>query len=213
MVRTTNFDELYPLTLGVGGSVLEVANSSNSGYYPDVVGELGDLTVVQLYGITSLSSNMGDNTVGSVLTTVQTSPWVAQFAVPSNSAAPSIGSNVSITAVFDGAGTALAVGSNTVDLEIPFAATLIRATLLLDQASNTVLDVWSDAYGNYPPTIADAITGASPPTTSSAAKSQDTTLSGWTTSLAAGNTLRISIASNSAATRATLSLVAARGLP
>lgn len=213
-MKITAYDPEYSVWVAQGTTMLDASTGSNAGYGPDVDGEPGDLSVVALRQVVSLSSNMGDNTLGSVLTTVQSSPWVAQFAVASNAGAPSsLGSNVAITAVFDGGGAAVSTTTAVVDLEIPFSATIQRATLLLDQTSSTVVAVWRDAYGNYPPTIADAITGASPPTTSAAAKSQDATLSGWSTSISPGDTLRFAVASNSAATRITCSLVAVRGLP
>jgi len=212
-MKITAFNPDYTTWIAQGTTTLDAATGSNAGFGPDVEGDFGDLSVVGLRQQVSLASNMGDSTLGSVLTTIQTNPWVAQFAVPSNSApGASVGSNVTISAVFDGAGSAVATTA-CVDLEVPFAATITRATLLLDQASNTVVAVWRDAYANYPPTIADAITGASPPTTSATNKSQDTTLSGWTKTVNAGDTLRLSVASNSAATRITCSLVASRGMP
>lgn len=91
-------------------------------------------------------------------------------------------------------------------LTVPFDCTIIEATLLADIAGSMVLDIWKDTYGNYPPTDADSITAASPPTLVGAVKTTDTTLTGWTTSLAAGDVLAFNIDSCTAITRATLSL-------
>lgn len=110
-----------------------------------------------------------------------------------------------ITFVIDGGGSAITTGIKG-DLEIPFACTITRATLLADQSGSIVIDIWKDTYANYPPTDADSITSATPPTISSATKSQDATLSSWTTSIAAGDTLRFNVDSITTIQRVTLSL-------
>ena len=115
------------------------------------------------------------------------------------------GSIASIVYVIDGGGVVLTPGIKG-DLEIPFACQILRATLLADQVGSIVVDVWSDVFGNYPPTVADSITGAAPPTIVGATKSQDTTLTGWTTAVAAGNTLRFNVNSVATIQRVTLSL-------
>jgi hypothetical protein len=66
--------------------------------------------------------------------------------------------------------------------------------------------VWADTYGNYPPTNADTICAAAPPTIAAANKSIDTTLTGWTTALAAGTTLRFNVESVSLIERLALIL-------
>lgn len=110
-----------------------------------------------------------------------------------------------ITYVVDGGGAVIATGV-VGDLWVPFGVTILGATLLADQTGSVVVDIWSDAYGAYPPTDADSITGASPPTITAGVKAQDTTLSGWTTALPGGNTLRFNIDSVSAITRLTIAL-------
>ena len=107
--------------------------------------------------------------------------------------------------VIDGGGSAIATGVKG-DLEIPFACTINRATLLADQSGSIVIDIWKDGYANYPPTVADTITASAKPTLSGAAKSQDSTLTGWTTSISAGDILRFNVDSAATLTRVTLSL-------
>lgn len=91
-------------------------------------------------------------------------------------------------------------------LTVPFDCSIIEATLLADLPGNLVIDIWKDTYGNFPPTDADSITSASPPTLTGATKTTNTTLSGWTTSLAVGDILAFNVDSCSAISRATLSL-------
>ena len=110
-----------------------------------------------------------------------------------------------ITFVFDGGGSAPPAGTK-VYVRVPTAGTITKATLLADVAGTATLDVWKDTYDNYPPTVADTITASAKPAISSALKYQDTTLSGWTTSLNAGDILACNIDSCSTATRLTLQL-------
>jgi hypothetical protein len=110
-----------------------------------------------------------------------------------------------LTFVIDGGGSTITTGVKGF-LEIPFACTITRATALADQSGSIVVDVWKDTYANYPPTDADSITASAPPTISSAAKSQDATLSGWTTSVAAGDVLAFNVDSATSIQRVTISL-------
>lgn len=111
-----------------------------------------------------------------------------------------------ITTIIDGAGSVISAGVKG-DLRVPFAATITKATLLADQSGSIVVDIWKDTFANYPPTVADKITSATPPTLSSAAAVEDSTLSGWTTAISAGDTMRFNVNSTSTSiTRVTLVL-------
>ena len=99
--------------------------------------------------------------------------------------------------VIDGAGSAITTGFKGF-LEAPFAATINRGTLIADVTGNVVIDVWKSTYANAPPVAANTIVASAPLTITSAKKSQDTTLTGWTTSIAAGDILGFNV--NSAAT-------------
>jgi len=110
-----------------------------------------------------------------------------------------------ISFIIDGGGSAITTGIKG-DLEIPFDCTIQQATLLLDQSATFTLDIWKDTYANFPPTVADTITAAAKPSTSAATKDQDSTLTGWTTSVSAGDIIRFNVDANDNATRATISL-------
>lgn len=124
--------------------------------------------------------------------------------VPSTS-----GNNFAITMVFDGGGSVITTGIKG-DVEIPFNCVLSANRLFADQTGSIVVDIWKDAYANFPPTGADSITASAKPTISSSNKSQDTTLTGWTTSVVQGSILRFNVDSCATITRATLSLTANR---
>lgn len=110
-----------------------------------------------------------------------------------------------ITFVIDGGGTTITTGVKGY-LEIPFAGTINRATALADQSGSIVVDIWKDTYANYPPVDADSITASAPVTISSAVKSQDSTLTGWTTSVSAGDIFGFNVDSITTCQRVTISL-------
>jgi hypothetical protein len=116
---------------------------------------------------------------------------------------------VAIVFVIDGGGSAITTGIKG-DLTVPFDCTIVSATLLADQSGSIAIDVWKDSFASYPPTSADSITASAKPALSSAAKSRDTTLTGWTTSVSAGQTLRFNVDSAATLTRVTLILEAVR---
>lgn len=105
----------------------------------------------------------------------------------------------------DGGGSSLTTGVKG-DIYIPYTGTIASVTILADQVGDIVVDIWKDTYANYPPTDADSITAAAPPTIVSANKSQDNTLTGWSVVVTAGSTLRFNVDSVTNITRATLVL-------
>ena len=112
---------------------------------------------------------------------------------------------LTLTFIIDGGGSAITTGEKG-HLHIPFDCTIAQVTLLADQTGSIVIDIWKDGYGFFPPTDADSITGSSPPTISSAQKSQDSTLSGWTTYIYANDVLAFNVDSCTAIEKVTLSL-------
>lgn len=107
--------------------------------------------------------------------------------------------------VIDGGGATITTGVKA-DVEIGFDATITKWTLLADQSGSIVVNVWKDVYANYPPTSGDKITASAPPTISSATKGQSSTLTGWTTGINAGDTLRFNVDSVTSIQRVTLAL-------
>lgn len=112
---------------------------------------------------------------------------------------------ITITFIIDGAGTVIAAGQKG-HLEIPFAYTITGWTILADVSGSIVIDVWKDTYANFPPTVADTITGTEKPTISAAQKGQDLTLTTWITAIAAGDILAFNVDSCTTITRVVLTL-------
>lgn len=114
-----------------------------------------------------------------------------------------------IEIVIDNQAVAISTGIKLV-VEVPFACTITQAELLADQSGSIVVNIWKCTYAAFDPpttpTSANKITASAPPTISSAKKSTDSTLTGWTTSIAAGDVLTINVDSCTTITRVTLSL-------
>lgn len=107
--------------------------------------------------------------------------------------------------VVDGGGSVLTTGLKGFK-SFPVAGTITRARLLADQSGSIVIDIWKDTYANFPPTVADTITASAKPTLSTAQKSEDTTLTGWTTAVSAGDVFGFNVDSVTTITRILLEL-------
>lgn len=105
----------------------------------------------------------------------------------------------------DGGGAPITTGQKGY-IQVPFACTITAARSFADQSGSIVVDVWKDAYANYPPTDSDSITASAPITISATTKSEDATLTGWTKTIAAGDILGFNVDSVSTITRLTIVL-------
>lgn len=112
-----------------------------------------------------------------------------------------------INYVIDGGGSAITTGSKGF-VEIPFACTVNDWTIVADQSGSIVVDVKRATYSNFPTTA--SIAGSEKPTLSSVQKNQDTSLSTWTTSIAAGDILEFVVDSATTVQRVTLALQVTR---
>lgn len=86
---------------------------------------------------------------------------------------------------------------------VPFAGTITAWSIVADQVGSCVFDVWKDTTI---PTVADTITASAKPTLTAAQNDYSTTLTGWTTSVAAGDILGFNLDSSSTITTATLQI-------
>jgi len=170
---------------GVGGSAFEplptLANHDHSG-------DVGD-------GGTFDAANLGSGAAanGAVLAADGSggAAWEARYG--------------GFAIVLDGGGSQLSTGVHLY-FEIPFDCEIVSARLMAKESGSIVIDLWKDTYANSPPTVADSITASAKPTLSSAQKSEDTTLTGWTKTLSAGNYLGVNVDSVTTITQVTLSL-------
>lgn len=110
---------------------------------------------------------------------------------------------MNLTYTIDGGGNVLATGSHGY-MEVPFDATIIGWVILADQSGSCVVDVKKATYSGFPTTA--SIAASAKPTLSTAQKNKDTTLTGWTTSLASGDLLEFVVDSVTTCTRVTVIL-------
>ena len=110
-----------------------------------------------------------------------------------------------LNVVINGNGAVVSTGVK-LDVVMDFACTIVGVTTLADQTGSIVVNIWKDVHANFPPTVADKITASAPPTISAGTKAQDTTLTGWTTAISAGDVLRFNVDSCSSIRRATVAL-------
>ncbi len=121
-----------------------------------------------------------------------------------------LGETVSIVFIIDGGGSAITTGLKGF-VPIPFACTITAARLYADQSGSIVIDIFKDTFANYPPVDADSITASAQPTITTAVKSEDTTLTGWTTTIVAGDILGFNVDSITNHERVTVELEVTKG--
>lgn len=92
-----------------------------------------------------------------------------------------------------GNGLAVITSGSCGYIEVAFAGLITSVELLADTSGSCVIDIWKDTYANYPPTDADSITSATPPSLVGAAKSTNSTLTNWTKTIAAGDILGFNV--------------------
>jgi hypothetical protein len=95
-------------------------------------------------------------------------------------------------AVIDGGGAVITTGVKGDLGPFSFPCEIEEVTMLADQSGSIVVDVWKDSYANFPPVDGDSITASAPLTITTATKAQPA-LTGWTTSIAAGDILRFNV--------------------
>lgn len=196
---------------GNAGPTGPTGNTGATGFGPTgATGVPGSATSTGATGAAGPTGGTGPTGVaGSATNTGATGPTGATgigATGPTGATGPALGG---LEFVIDGAGSAVSTGLKGY-FEVPFACVITENTLLADQTGSIVVNIWKTTFASFVPgthpVAADKITASAPPTISAAAKSQDATLSGWTTSLAAGDILALNVDSAATITRVTLSL-------
>lgn len=101
---------------------------------------------------------------------------------------------------------ALAIPINVVPIYFKRARSIVGVSITtLGGNGSCVIDIWKRAMASYPPSVADTICAASKPTIIAGTHFTDFVLSGWNTSISAGDVLFFNLDSTSA-----FSLIAVR---
>lgn len=109
------------------------------------------------------------------------------------------------TYVVNGGGSVISTGIAG-QLSFSFACTILGWTLLADQSGSVVVDIWKVPFASYPPTDTNTIVASLPPTITGAQAAASTTLTGWTTTVAANDTMMFNIDSVTSITNLTIAL-------
>jgi hypothetical protein len=189
---------------GSGGSdPVTIATSQITGTLGVAHGGTGQVTLTAhallLGNGTSATNDTGTGTAGQILKS------------GGSSADPSFVDNIACIAYVIGDGTNAVSTGLAGYLHIPFACTIVSVTLLADASGSAVVNIWKTTYSSFDaggthPVSGDKITSTTPPTISSAVKSQDSTLTSWTTSISADDVLAFNVDSASTVKRLTLAL-------
>lgn len=190
-----------PISTGVSGLGTGVATflatPSSANLASAVTDETGSGALVFASAPTLTNPVVGTQSAGDNSTKAASTAYVATALA--NSQLGTVG------IVIDGGGTAITTGQKGY-IKCPYAGTITAAYLVADQSGSIVVDVWKVASGSIP-TVANTITASALPTLSSAQQSTDSTLTGWTTSIAVGNVFGFNVNSATTVTRVTLQLL------
>lgn len=102
----------------------------------------------------------------------------------------------------DGAGSPITTGTKGY-FRCPYAGTISSVTLIADQSGSCVIDVWKHTTI---PTVTNTITASAKPTLASQQTTVDSTLTGWTKTVSAGDYFGYNVDSASTVTRVSLIL-------
>jgi hypothetical protein len=192
---------------GLGSTGIAVRTTTDTWAQRTITGTANDITVTNGDGVS------GNPTIDL------TSAVLKALAVLSNSAGTLVNDGAGslswaartdiIEFIIDGGGSTITTGLKGY-IQVPFACTITQATLLADQTGSIVVNVWKTTYSSFAPgthpVSGDKITASAPPTISSAAKAQDATLTGWTTSISAGDIIAFNVDSVTTIQRVTIAL-------
>jgi hypothetical protein len=109
-----------------------------------------------------------------------------------------------VTAIFDAVGAQIGT-AQAFESRIPTTGTITGVSVIGDQDGSAVVGIAKCAYADYPGSLA-SIVGSTPPTLATADTYDDTSLTGWTTAVTAGDCLRFTLSSISVFERLTVNL-------
>lgn len=201
------------------GHVTSTGNATVLGSFTkdQLDGAVSDGNVLYVGDVTSNATHTGDVT-GSTALTIKTDVALAGNPTTTTQAATDNSTRIATTEHVKAATSRLApfkidtttTGAKKLYYPIPFACTITGWEMVADVSGSVVVDIWKDTYANYPPAVGDTITGSAKPTITTATKAQSSTLTGWTTSLAAGDYLEVNVDSVTTITNVTLTLIVTR---
>jgi hypothetical protein len=91
---------------------------------------------------------------------------------------------------------------------IPFSCTITGWVLVGDASGSIVLDLWKAPVADFPPLVADTMTGTEKPTLSAGQIAQDLSLTTWDGDIDAGDVLAVNVDSCTGLEQVVLTLYA-----
>lgn len=154
------------------------------------------------------TNEMAQDAVGTILADSTNIDFTYTDGTPEITAdLTTIAKTSTINYIFDGGGSEIADGVNGW-IKFSKNGTITAWDLTGQPAGAMVVDMWKDTYANFPPTVADTMTGAEKPTiTATSVKGQDTSLNGgagW--NIDAGDYVMFNVDSCTTITKADLAL-------
>jgi hypothetical protein len=185
---------------------LGAAGSGNNNDITQLSGLTTDITLAQGGTNASLTAINGGVVYSGASAMAITAAGVAGQVLSSAGAAAPTWTNLSaaIPFIVDGGGLPLLSGPQGY-LQIPFNCTIFSVSMLADQVGSITMDILKGTYAGFP-TTASICGVASKPTITAGVKYEDSTLTGWSKNLSAGDILAFNIDSASTVTRVTLTL-------
>ena len=204
LCQDTDDDKLYK---GTGEAVEEVAGGVSTyaeiealADYPAVVTSSGTITADHA---TCWSAD--GTTIIACGAKVALADDIATGLLRYNSVSGEVENAIIKIAVFNIPGTS--DDGTVIDSYVPQAATITGVVVTTTGAAcSAVVDIWSQPYADFPPENGQSITASAPPTLTTAQMSKDTTLTGWTTAVAADSVLRANLDSSDCAGIITVTL-------
>jgi hypothetical protein len=166
------------ITLGVDAATLR----SHINVADGATANAGTVTSVAVSGSDGIEVDSGSpvTSSGTVALGVNASTMRSTLGIATGNISATVGDGVNVIAV-----------DTKAFVQVPRDATITGWKVYeVDAVSGSIeFDIWVDSDGNFPPTVADSIVGTEKPAISIGTENNSTTLSGWTTSINAGDWL------------------------
>lgn len=116
-----------------------------------------------------------------------------------------VGGPASINYILDGGGQAVTTGLKG-SVAVPFACTIDSWSLVASPLGSITVDVWKTPLADYPPSVADSITGGAKPAISNGQQASSSSLGAWNTVIAPGDTISFHVDAASSVTLASIAI-------